>query len=303
MTRLSLLFSPLFFIVIAHESFGAGKVIYDKQAKEIAGKLKPLGLTAKADPNGLKQVTAQITDVLTLLEKDAATNGPGTHALLKTAYEKYLPEVGPAHRTAAATSIEAMWTEARALGAFDEGHTFTGKITRGADAGSDVMFEYITPLTVAPKFSKDIANIRLAAPSRSRPTESAVTQRDTAFEKTLDAIEREIEGMKTLAKINAKTQTDGAGLTKDEAAKLFKEESERNGDAVNDLPTIVLKGTMLSTPSKRTGGKWQVEAEVTNLSHHATEVEPGPFGSFNNWLSFAGLRLRDWHGESRNKDK
>lgn len=272
MIRFPFLAPSLLVLAFIPPSIAWGKA-YDKQANEIGGKLKPLGFSAKADPNGLKQVAAQVSGVLTLLEKDAATNGPGTHALLKTAYEKFRTDVGPAHRTAAITSLEAMWNEARGLGAFDENHAFTGKITRGTDGGKDVVFEYISPLSIAPQFSKDVANVRLTSPSRARVADAAPTQRETAYQKTLDAIAREMEGMKSLAKIGAKTQTDAAGLTKEEAAKRFKEEVARNGDAANELPTIILKGMMVSTPSKRTGGKWLVEAELTNLSPHATEVE------------------------------
>jgi hypothetical protein len=265
---------PLFLLALVVPSVSkAAKASYDKQAKVVADKLRPLGLTAKADPEGLKQVSGQLAAALTELEKAAATNGPGTHALLKTAYEKFRPEVGPAHRTAAISAIEGMWNEARGLGAFDEGHTFTGKITKGADAGKDAVFEYLVPLTLSPKFSKDVANIRLVSPSRARAEGAPVGARETAYQQNLESIAKEIDGMKSLAKIGAKTQTDAAGLTKDEAAKRFKAEAARNGDAFDEKPSIILKGQMISTPSKRTGNKWQVEAEVTNLSQHATEVE------------------------------
>jgi hypothetical protein len=259
----------------------AARVAYDKQAKAVAEKLKPLGLTAKADPNGLKQVAGQIAAVLTELEKAAATNGPGTHALLKTAYEKYRPDVGPAQRSAAITAVNDMWNEARALGAFDERHQYTGKILKGADVGNDAVLEYIVPLDLAPSFSKEIANIRLTAPGRARSSQAQPTDRELAYQATLDAIVREIAGMKTLAEIarpKAKDRlppvaVDASGLSKEEALKRWKKEMAENGDTALELPSIALTGQMTETPSKRNGYKWQLEAELVNLSHHATEVE------------------------------
>ena len=251
----------------------AGKVRYNADAKALADKLRPLGLTAKADPNGLKQISAQVAAALTEIEKRAVTNGPGTHALLKNAYELFRPDVGPAHRTAAIPAVESMWNEARALGAFDESHQYTGKITKGPDAGKDVVLEYIVPMDLAPHFSKDITNIRLTSPSKARAANTPPGQRELAYQKNLQAIEQEIEGMKKLDKIRKSVPTDAAGLTLAEAEKRWKEEMKEDGDAALDLPTVVLKGMMISTPSKRSGNKWVVEGEVTNLSHHATEVE------------------------------
>jgi len=252
---------------------GAVHVVYDKAARAIANQLKPPGLTAKANPNGLKQAGAQIAAALTELEKSGASNGPGAHALLKTAYEKFRPEVGPAHRAAAIAAVENMWLEARALGAFDEAHQYTGKITKGADAGGVVVLEYIVPIDLDPRFSADVANIRIVPPSRARAKDAPPTRREVEMQKNLDAIAREVEGMKNLEKAAKSVPTDSSGLTKEEALKRWKAEVAENGAAALELPSIVLKGMMTGTPSKRNGYKWQFEADLTNLSNHATEVE------------------------------
>jgi len=258
-------------------TFGAGKavhIVYNQDAKAVADKLKPLGLPAKADPNGLKAVSAQIGVALTELEKKAATNAPGTSTLLKNAYEMFRPDVGPTHRTACISAMLAMWTEARGLGAFDDQHQYTGKITKGPDAGHDVVIEYIVPLEIAPRFSKDIANMRLTSPSRSRSGSSAPpTAREVSYKKGLDSIAEEQDSMAKLAAQTKVIPTDAAGETKEQAMKKWKDEMTANGPAADELPSIVLKGLMISTPTKLNGNCWHVAADLTNLSPHATEVE------------------------------
>lgn len=271
----------------------AGAATYDQQARVIAGMLRPLGLTPKPDPKGLSLAAAQIAAVLSELGKSAAANGPGTHTLLKTAYEKFRPDVGPAHRTAAIIALEAMWDEARALGAFGAANQYTGKITRGADAGADVVLEYIVPLELDPRFSRDLANIRLVAPGRARAKDAPPTAREVANARNLDAIAREIEGRKSLEKIARSVPTDAAGLTREEAARRWKTEFEGNGDAAKARPSIVLRGMMTATPSKRSGYKWRVEAELVNLSPHATEVELQCFVIGTTWKNRENYLMLD----------
>lgn len=136
------------------------------QAKKLAPQLRPQGLTARPDPNGLKKAQDQAIKILNAMEDNAATGGPDPRGLLTMAFE-FQPGVGPVHQTALAGTLMQMWTEARGLGLFDENHKFTPTITRGADTGKNVVFEYIVPLSVLPDFSRDIANLRLIAPSRA----------------------------------------------------------------------------------------------------------------------------------------
>ncbi|HSI65160.1 MAG TPA: hypothetical protein VLE43_18680 [Candidatus Saccharimonadia bacterium] len=242
-------------------------------AKALAEQLKPLGLTPKGDAGGLGRVGAQIGRILEHMEKSQATGGPGADDLLNTAYEMFRPDVGHAHRTAASGALVAMWREARALGAFDPDQKYTGKITTGPEKGQSLIFEYIVPVSVAPAFSRDVANVRLVPPSEKRAEAAPLTPREEAYVATLKAIEREVSGMKVLAKIEDGGPRNSVGQTKEEEARLWKEAMLKDGEQTQQLPDIRITCRMLATPSNRTGDKWKIGAEVTNLSHHATEVE------------------------------
>jgi len=249
------------------------KMAYNKDAKAVADKLKPLGLTPKPDPNGLKLVGAQIAAALTELEKSTTKSGPGANNTLNIAYTNFRPDVGPEHRNKAVGALLDMWTEARGLGAFDESHQYTGKITKGPDAGKEVVLEYIVPMALAPRFSKDVTNIRLVAPTKARPENAPVTAREVSYQKALDTIAKEADGIKELADQTKKVATDAAGETKEQAQAKWKEAMKTDGAATEEKPDIVVKGTLISTPTKKNGNAWHVEADLTNLSNHATEVE------------------------------
>lgn len=242
-------------------------------AKALAGHLKPQGFTAKADPDGLNKVRGQIANILNAMESSEVKAGPGAQELLDTAYDMFRPEVGPVHRTAATAALTAIWSEARALGAFDEGNKFTGKITRGVDAGQAVIFEHIVPLNLAPAFSKDVANVRIVAPSKKRAEGANPTEREVAYLNALKAIEREAAGMKNLAKIEDGPKTNAVGQTLQEAQKIWQEAMKRDGEKALEKPSITLLGRLLSSPSHRNNYRWVAQAEVTNFSAHATEVE------------------------------
>ncbi|RBP42569.1 hypothetical protein DES53_106278 [Roseimicrobium gellanilyticum] len=242
-------------------------------AKALAAQLKPLGLTPKADPGGLGRVSAQIRTILGHMEKSQVEGGPGAEDLVDTAYDMFRPDVGPVHRTAATGALVEMWRTARVLGAFDGDQKFTGKITTGPEQGQPLVFEYIVPVTEAPAFSRDVANVRLVSPSKKRVDAAALTPREQAYQATLKAIDREVSGMKTLAKIEDGGPRNSVGQTKEEEARLWKEAMEKSGDAAKELPDIHITCRMLATPSNRTEDKWKIGAEITNLSHHPTEVE------------------------------
>lgn len=245
----------------------------DPAAQDLANTLKPAGLTAKADPGGLNAVKKQIADALTKMEKSNANGGPGAEQLVNTAYTKFRPDVGPAHRAALVAAVSAMWREARGLGCFDEKHQFTGKITKGQNTGMDATYEYIVPLDKAPEFSKDLANIRLVSPYKARAQRDMASDRDLALLASLNAISREVKGMASLKKMEDGPKTNAVGQTMAEAKKIFDKEMKEDGAAALEKPSIVLKGILLATPAKANAYKWQVQAEMQNLSAHATEVE------------------------------
>ena len=242
-------------------------------AQALAVQLKPQGLTPKADPGGLARVSAQVTGILGQMEKSQSSGGPGAVDLVNTAYDMFRPDVGPVHRTAAAGALADMWRKANMLGAFDADQKFTGKITIGLEAGQQLVFEHIVPVSVAPAFSRDVANVRLVTASKKRVDGAPLTPREQAYQTTLKTIEREVAGLKTLAKIEDGGPRNSVGQTKEEEARLWKEAMEKDGAETQNLPDIRITCRMLATPSNRTGDKWKIGAEITNLSHHATEVE------------------------------
>ena len=246
-------------------------------AKALAGHLKPQGLTKSADADGLNKVRGQVTAILSAMQDSEMTGGPDARALLDTAYKMFRPEVGPMQRDASVAALTAMWSQARALGAFGENHKFTGTITRGPDAGQAVVFEHIVPVSAAPAFSRDLSNVRLVSPGSRRAEGAGPTARESAYITTLRSIEREVAGMKSLAKfeetpMKVPPKMDALGRTAAEAEAIWKEQMARDGELTKNLPRISVSGRQMATPSNRTGDKWVFRAEVTNLSQHATEV-------------------------------
>lgn len=241
-------------------------------AQALAGQLKPQGLTPKGDAGGLNKVRDQIIKILNGMEQSSISNGPGARELLSTAYRFFRPDVGPSHQAAAVATLTEMWSEARGLGLFNEEHKFIDKITIGPDAGQPCVFEYIVPMSLAPSFSKDVANMRLVAPSRKREQKGEVTFKEQAYLSTLKAIEREVAGMKSVASIENGPKTNAVGQTAEQAKKIWSDEMKRNGEASDELPSISMRGRISGTPTKASGDKWVTQLEITNLSQHATEV-------------------------------
>ena len=257
----------------------------DPLAHELAKELKPLGMTAKADLTGLTRLKVQVEKVLSVLEDSSAHGGPTPESLLQRAYA-FVPEVGPEQATAAIATISAAWHDAHALGLY-LGQKYTGKISNGDDAGHDVVVEYILPPTQdgAEAFSQDLTNFRLVRPTMARNTPSSVSSRDRAYLPTLKAIAREIAGRKKLEAINHPPPMNAVGQTKEQAEKSWLAEMKAGGDASQELPQIVIQAEVVSTPDKANGETWHVQATVSNLSPHATEIDVECF--------LIGHRLRD----------
>jgi hypothetical protein len=236
-------------------------------AKALAPHLRPMGLTAKAEPGGLEQVKGQIIRILNAMETSAQTGGPDGSALIGKAFE-FQPNVGTLQGQAMQRSLVQMWREAHMLGCFNDKNQYTGMITRFSDAGSQAVFEYIVPLDHAPRFSRDISNVRLVAPSKSRANNAADAARDLAYLPQFRDIEREILN----AKLSIKPLTNNFGQTKEEAAQIFKEEMERAGAAGQEAPNLKLSGRHSEQPTKRNGYQWIYSIELVNLSQHPTEI-------------------------------
>ncbi len=236
-------------------------------AKALAPQLRPLGLTATADPKGLDQVKSQIINIINAMETSSKTGGPDGTGLISKAFD-FQPAVGSKQRMTMQRNLLQIWQEARDLGCFNSKHQYTGMITRHSDAGSQAFFEYIVPLDVAPKFSRDISNVRLVAPSKGRFKTSADTARDLAFREQLRAIEQEIEEKKR----SITKPTNKFGQTREEAGKIFQEEMKQAGEAGKQTPHIKLNGRLIQQPMKRNGYQWVYSVEMVNTSPHPTEI-------------------------------
>ena len=236
-------------------------------AKALAPHLRPMGLTAKADPNGLEQVKGQIIRILNAMQSSAKSGGPDGNTLVSKALD-FQPAVGSTQGMTMKRNLVQMWQEAQALGCFNEKHEFTGAILRYADAGSQAVFEYIVPLELAPRFSRDISNVRLVSPSNSRAKGGSNTARDLAFVAQLRLIEREVDARK----LDVKVPTNNLGQTKEEAAQIFHAEMERAGAAALETPHLKLSGRLTQQPMKRNGYQWVYTVDLVNTSQHPTEV-------------------------------
>lgn len=247
------------------------------QAKALAPLLKPPGLTAKADPQGLTKTREQLVRILTAMQTSYRTGGPDGAALLKRAFD-FLPDVGGTHRMILATNLVQMWKEADALGCFDDEHAFTGLITRGPDQGKQAVFEHIVPLELAPRMSRDISNVRLLPPSKSRESGGADAGHDKVFLQQLKLVEQEIDGRKELKKMEAgapvpkEVPRNRMGETAEEQARLFKLDMDRAGPAAQQPRSLRLGGRQVETPMKRNGYTWCYGIELRNTSALPTEV-------------------------------
>jgi len=251
--------------------------VNNPQAKALAALLKPPGLTAKADPQGLAKTRGQLMRILTSMQRSYKTGGPDGGALVKRALD-FLPDIGGTHRAALTGNLVQMWKEASALGCYDEDHNFTGFITRGRDSGKQAVFEHIVPLELAPRMSLDIANVRLVTPSKSRENGGDDKNHDLAFLQQLKMVEDEIEGRKELKKMEAdapvkkEVPRNKMGETAEEQARLFKLDMDRAGEAAKQPHSLNLLGRLVETPMKRNGYTWCYGIELRNTSALPTEV-------------------------------
>ncbi|MFN0079241.1 MAG: hypothetical protein ACKVY0_22480 [Prosthecobacter sp.] len=246
-------------------------------ARALAPHLKPQALTAKAEPQGLNQARTQIIAILNAMQSCVESGGPDARSLLSMAFE-FQPAVGPVQQSTIQGNLMQMWQEARALGCYDSLHHFTGAITKGPDAGTQAVFEYIVLLEHAPRFSRDVSNIRLVPPSKSREKNGDSPAHDLAFLQQLKQVEREIIGRLALKKIEAgppvkkAEPTNSMGQTKAEHLRLFQAEMQKAGALAQKSPIIRLTGRQTEQPMKKNGYQWVYTAELTNLSAYPTEV-------------------------------
>jgi len=240
-------------------------------AKALAPHMKPMGLTAKEEPAGLGQVRGQIIRILNAMQSSNEGGGPDGRGLVSKALE-YQPEVGDSQRMMMKGNLMQMWQEARTLGCFNAENQFTGTITKGPEAGSQAVFEYIVQLEMAPRFSREISNVRLVAPSKSRAKGGADAVRDNAFVQQLRAVENEIEGRNKMKKFTDPPATNNLGETKEAVTKRFMEEMAKAGDAALKPPHLTLKGRLTEQPNKRNGSLWVYTVDLLNISPHPTEL-------------------------------
>jgi hypothetical protein len=128
-------------------------------------------------------------------------------------------------------------------------------------------------VALAPLFSKDVANIRLVSPSHARPAGAAYTFAELTQQKALVTVSQEEDSIKKMAERTKVIPVNAAGETAAEVLKRWKAEMKAEGAVTDGVPSIALKGALISMPTKLNGNCWHVEALLNNLSLHATEVD------------------------------
>ncbi len=118
-----------------------------------------------------------------------------------------------------------------------------------------------------------MANVRLVKPSKQRAAGAKPTEREAASLVGLKAIEREVAGKKILNSSQNQPTKNVLGQTKEEVEKLWKAEMDKFPVESAQLPKITLDGKMMASASHRTGYKWKVMCEITNVGRFATEVK------------------------------
>lgn len=258
---------------------GAGQVRAENnpRAKALAPQLRPLGLTPKADPQGLNQLRPRLVAILSAMQSSYQGGGPDGRTLISSAIE-LVPNVGDTQRMVLIGNLTQMWKEARALGCFGADHQFTGLITLGPDTGKQAVFEPIVPVDLVPGLSRDISNIRLTAPSRSRENGGADATRDAAFAKQLQAVQSEMQASADQAKIakdnkpKPEEPRNRMGETAAEQAALFQAEMARAGAAAGKPPSLKLQGRLVQQPSKRNNYQWVYGIDLRNISARPAEL-------------------------------
>ncbi len=242
------------------------------RARALAPLLKPLGFTPKADPNGLAQLTSQVTKILTALEASASSNGPQPRGLLESAFT-FEDFHGPTHESVVASSLVRMWENARGLGLFNSEGSFSTVITRGNDKGAKAVFEYVVPVSKAPEFSRSIANLRLVSPSAARTQPESVTPQELAYANQLQAILRESTNVAAQKKFDQGPNTNAMGRTKEEEYAIWQKEMTAAGETALQTPSITIKGKMQQGPAKDNNYRYGVLVEIYNVSRFPTEVK------------------------------
>lgn len=258
---------------------GAGQVRAENnpRAKALAPQLRPLGLTPKADPQGLNQLRPRLVAILSAMQSSYQGGGPDGRTLISSAIE-LVPNVGDTQRMVLIGNLTQMWKEARALGCFGADHQFTGLITLGPDTGKQAVFEPIVPVDLVPGLSRDISNVRLTTPSRSRENGGEDAGRDAAFAKQLQAVQSEMQDSTTRAKIakdnkpKPEEPRNRMGETAAEQAALFQAEMARTGAAAGKPPSLKLQGRLVQQPSKRNNYQWVYGIDLRNISARPAEL-------------------------------
>lgn len=217
--------------------------------KVLASKLRPLSAGQAGE------VPGRLKAILSFMELAERRSPIGGDAVLRRAFNER-SDIGPVRKTASLMAISAAWREAQALGAFDENHVFTAKITKGADSGKRVVIEPIVPVSHAPEFAGELANYRIVPPSRARKADEPVSHRDAAVLGALKNIQQEARKMDVVGR----------------HAEGWKRDMEAAGDQANQVPRVRLNLVSFSSPSQKNGDVWQIKVEVTNASDIPCEV-------------------------------
>jgi len=247
----------------------------NQEAKSLAGKLAPAAMGPKVEPGHLAGVEQRLAQVLEHLGKSVRGSGPPPRDLLNQAYAMRDDVSADFVHLSVAAIIDA-WEAADGLGLFDESGRFDGKIRKGAEAGQKAVFQYIVPARYVPEFSSSFCNVEIVTPGKRRQSDEAsdLSPRVIAYGKALREHARR-EGFVVTAADRQKTadaEHHDLNRTRKEYLERWEELRAADPESAKRVPNISARIQRMSTPSKKSGGKYEFRLEVENRSEFPTEV-------------------------------
>lgn len=229
--------------------------------------LMPLLTPAKASeevkPGDFKAAQERMIRILEFLEKHEGASGKRVQDLLINAFYIYERDRFSGQRKMMTRgALLRNWEKARELGLFDKNGKFGRHISLGGEKGKIASFEYIVSAGKYPVFSTDLSNLRIVTPETKRKKGAGPSAWDLAYRTQLENIEDEVlHGL-----------PDELGRTSAENLALWKGEVEIAGDEFKKAPNFGLSGKVTATPSGKSGNRWRVTFQTTNISRHPTQV-------------------------------
>ncbi len=255
----------LLFCLPAH-----GKTAMNKRARDLSALLVAPRMSKKPKGSDFEKTAARLVNIISALDDSYRSNGPDPDDLLTTAFS-FREDVGDYERMVTSRALVDAWQMARNLGLFDKEGIFQSEISLGSEKGQMAVIEYIVPPSVQPEFSAHHANLRIVPPNQQRQSDE-LNDAEKAIQDQLVATMDERRKLAALHAIENPPELNEVGRTPDQEKAYWKQKVAEAGDNFEKEPKIILEARVTATPSHMSKNRWRVTAEITNLSHHPTEV-------------------------------